>query len=142
VSSGYLIDTNVPSEVIRPAPDERVASWLEQHSSLHLSVISVGELMRGMELLPLGKKRSQLETWFTQALLPLVHNRILPVNESISRRWAVLSAKRQMSGRPLNMADGLIAATALEYDLTLVTRNVSDFSGLGVLLVNPWEANS
>jgi len=72
-------------------------------------------------------------------LVPRFHNRILPVTDRIADRWGVLDGQCQLNGTPLNMADGLIAATALEHDLTVVTRNVRDFTGLGVALLNPWE---
>jgi predicted nucleic acid-binding protein len=80
-----------------------------------------------------------LEQWFEQYLLPLFAGRVLPVTQSIGNRWGVLDGECQLRGTPLNTADGMIAATALEHDLTLVTRNVRDFAGLGVLVLNPWD---
>jgi predicted nucleic acid-binding protein len=140
VKSGFLLDTNVPSELTRPDP--RVTNWVEaqDNTSLHLSVVSVGELRRGFALLPPGKRRFQLEQWFEQYLLPLFANRILPVTQSVSNGWGVLGAECQLRGTPLNTADGMIAATALEHDLTIVTRNEKDFAGLGVVVLNPWDA--
>jgi len=106
---------------------------------LHLSAISIGELRKGFCLMPQSKRRIQLELWFDQFLLPLVADRVLPVTQEIGSRWGVLSAERQIRGIPLAMADGLIAATALEYGLILVTRNVKDFADLGLTVLNPWE---
>ena len=80
-----------------------------------------------------------MEQWLEQYLLPLFGGRILPVTLSIGDRWGVLDAQRQLRGRPLNTADGMIAATALEHGLTIVTRNVRDFIGLGVTVLNPWD---
>jgi toxin FitB len=140
VNGGFLIDTNIPSELTRPKPDLRVSNWVEaqDNASLHLSVVSVGELRKGFALLPPSKRRLQLEEWFEQYLLPLFADRILPVTQSVSNRWGVLGAECQLRGTPLGTADGMIAATAIEHDLTIVTRNAKDFAGLGVVLLNPW----
>jgi predicted nucleic acid-binding protein len=142
VTSGFLVDTNVPSELTKPIPDVRVRDWVDAQddASLYLSVITVGELRRGFTLLPPGKRRTQLEQWFDQYLLPLFADRILPVTQRVGDRWGVLGGDCQLRGSLLKTADGLIAATALEHDLTVVTRNVRDFAGLGVTVLNPWEA--
>ena len=106
-----------------------------------MSAVSIGELRKGIHLLPQSKRQIQLESWFDQFLLPLVANRVLPVTQEIGDLWGRLSAERQNKGNPLAMADGLIAATALEHNLTLVTRNVKDFVNLGLALLNPWESS-
>ena len=141
MSSGFLLDTNVPSELTRPLPDSRVTTWVaaQDNSLFYLSVVSVGELRKGFSLLSPGKRRVQLEEWFEHFLLPLFANRIMPVTQGIGDRWGTLTAECQLQGNPLNTADGLIAATALEHDLTIVTRNVDDFAGLGTDILNPWE---
>lgn len=138
--SGYLLDTNIPSELIRARPEPRLTSWIYalNEESLHLSVVSIGELRRGFALLPASKRRSDLESWFENNLVPRFRERILPVTYLIAERWGLLDADSQLSGQPLNTADGMIAATALEHNLTLVTRNVKDFGHLGVALFNPW----
>jgi toxin FitB len=143
VNVGFLLDTNVPSELTKPMPDVRVSGWVaaQDNTSLYLSVVSVGELRRGFTILPLGKRRAQLEQWFEQYLLPLFANRILPVTHSVSNRWGILDGECQLRGTPRNTADGMIAATALEHDLTVVTRNVKDFAGLGVTVFSPWDAH-
>jgi predicted nucleic acid-binding protein len=143
VSGGFLVDTNVPSELTRPSPDVRVRDWVDaqDNASLHLSVVSVGEIRKGFSLLPQSKRREQLERWFEQYLLPLFGERILAVTQAVGNRWGLLSAECQLRGTPLNTADGLIAATALEHNLTIVTRNVKDFDRLGVAIVNPWDAS-
>jgi len=91
VSAGFLLDTNVPSELTKPTPDVRVSSWVDaqDNASLYLSVITVGELRRGFTILPFGKRRAQLERWFEQYLLPLFADRILPVTQSGGNRWCV-----------------------------------------------------
>jgi len=141
--SGLLLDTNIPSELIRSHPDQRVEAWVrgQDEAALYLSVVTIGELRKGLTILPESKRRSRLEAWLENDLMPLFSNRILPVTQAIANRWGVPSAVRQMTGRPLSMADGLIAATALEHELVVVTRNTRDFEGLGVALVNPWEAD-
>lgn len=140
--SGFLLDTNIPSELIRTRPDPRVRNWVyaKDEQSLYLSVVSIGELRRGLVLLPAGKRRTELVRWFENDLVPRFHGRILPVTHTIADRWGVLDGQCQLKGTPLNTADGMIAATALEHGLTLVTRNVEDFAGLGVVLLNPWDA--
>lgn len=85
-----------------------------------------------------GKRRAGLEGWLENDLPLLFEERILPVTQAIVRRWGVFTAQRQRLGRPLGMADGLLAATAFEHDLVLVTRNTKDFSSLAVTLLNPW----
>jgi toxin FitB len=137
---GFLLDTNIPSELTRPDPQQSVADWLDNADDerLFLSVISLGEILKGITILPTSKRRTQLERWLEGTLRPWFGDRILPVNETVAERWGVLSGQCKVKGRPLKVADGLIAATALTNDLALVTRNVSDFEGLGVTIVNPW----
>jgi predicted nucleic acid-binding protein len=138
---GFLLDTNIPSELIRTRPEPRVEKWVfaQDEQSLHLSVVSIGELRRGLVVLPAGKRRSEMERWFENDLVPRFQGRILPVTQSIADRWGVLDGECQLKGAPLNTADGMIAATVVEHDLTVVTRNVRDFAGLGVQIFNPWE---
>jgi predicted nucleic acid-binding protein len=140
--SGFLLDTNIPSELTQPMPDPRVRDWVDaqDNASLYFSVVSVGELRRGFTMLSPGKKRTRLEQWFEQYLLPLFGDRILPVTQSIGDCWGVLDGECQLRGKTLNTADGMIAATALKHGLTVVTRNVKDFAGLGVIVLNPWDA--
>jgi len=92
------------------------------------------------ELLPPSKRRRQLEEWLDRDLPAWFDGRVLPVDRSIADRWGVLRAQPQMKGRPLAVVDGLLAATALEHGLTIVSRNVDDFSAIGLFVVNPWEA--
>ena len=140
--NGYLLDTNVPSEFSRDRPETRVVAWLKAQppTILYLSAVTIGEIRKGLVVLPQGRRRTELEAWFHTDLLVWFRNRILPVTDSIADRWGVLEGQCQLKGTPLNTADGMIAATALEHDLTLVTRNVKDFAGLGVVLLNPWDA--
>jgi len=107
---------------------------------LFLSAVTIGEIRKGLILLPQSRRRTELEKWFHTDLLIWFRDRILSVTPSIADRWGVLEGQCQLRGTPLNTADGMIAATALELDLTVVTRNIRDFAGLGVEVVNPWDA--
>jgi predicted nucleic acid-binding protein len=124
--SGFLLDTNIASELIRTRPEPRVANWVyaKDEQSLYLSAVSIGELRRGFVILPASRRRTELEQWFENDLVPRFRGRILPVTFSIANRWGILDGECQLRGTPLNTADGMIAATALERDLTVVTRNV------------------
>jgi predicted nucleic acid-binding protein len=122
-------------------PDVCVSGWVaaQDKAALYMSVVTVGELRKGLTILPLGKRRKQLEQWFEQYLLPLFADRILPVTRGVANRWGVLDGECQLRGTRLGTGDGMIAATALEHDLIVVTRNVKDFFGLGVAVLNPWD---
>jgi toxin FitB len=106
---------------------------------LFLSAITIGEIRKGLMMTQQGGRRADLQAWFTSDLMVWFRNRILPVTHAIADRWSELDGRRQLKGRPLNTADGLIAATALENDLSLVTRNVKDFAQLAVPIFNPWD---
>ena len=141
--SGFLLDTNVLSEFNRRGePDRLVRQWLEAADTdcLHISVLTLGEIRLGVELLPPSKRRTQLEQWLDRDLPEWFEGRILPVDQSIADRWGMLRAQARMKGRPLSVIDALLAATALQHSLTLVSRNVSDFAVVGLAVVNPWEA--
>jgi predicted nucleic acid-binding protein len=141
MSRGFLLDTNVPSELTRPKPDPRVAQWLENTDDelMYVSVISIGEVCKGFTVHPEEHRRASLRQWLENELRPWFAGRILPISEAIAERWGVLEGECQLKGLTFSAPDGLIAATALEHDLTVVTRNVKDFTGLGVAVLNPWE---
>lgn len=142
--TGFLVDTNVVSEVLRPAPDVRVAAWCQgaKKDLLHLSVVSFGEIRKGLTVMPAGTRRSQLEKALDTLIPEWFAGRILPMSQAVAERWGVLEGQRQLMGRPLHVPDAQIAATALEHGLTLVTRNVRDFESLGLAILNPWDALS
>jgi predicted nucleic acid-binding protein len=119
-----------------------VKTWVtaQDLDALFISAVSFGELRKGIALCSPGKRRTELEVWIEADLSALFSGRTLSLTRSIAERWGRLDAERQVAGRPINIGDGMIAATALEHDLTLVTRNVKDFEHLGVGLLNAWDA--
>ncbi len=134
----YLIDTNVLSELRRKAPDTGVVEWFSDRSpaTLHLSVLTLGEIRKGIEGIGNERRRQSLVDWLETDLRSFFTGRILSVDESVADRWGRLVAQAR---RPLPAIDSLLAATALEHDLVLVTRNVKDFAGLPVQVFNPWS---
>jgi predicted nucleic acid-binding protein len=137
----FLIDTNVISELLKPAPSQRVIEWLsgQQPLDVALSVVTLGEIERGATLLPAGARRKQLERWVADEIPRQFQGRILPVDEATAREWGRLSARASTSGRGLSVTDGLLLATAAVHGLTLVTRNEADCAARGVPLFNPWR---
>ena len=134
-----LLDTNVLSEMHHPNGSARVIERVARHErELHLSVVALGEMLYGIRIMRIGRKRLALEGYYS-GLTASFGDRILPIVASIAERWAELRASYRGVGRVLPLADGLIAATALVHDLTLWTRNTKDFGGTGVRLFNPWE---
>lgn len=101
--------------------------------------MTMGEILKGIANLPPSRRRQELELWFETDVRYRFAGRILPVTEGIAERWAALTVAAKQRGTPLSVVDGLIAATALEHDLTLVTRNTKDFAGFGIRLIDPWE---
>lgn len=133
----YLLDTNAVSEVMKPEPEPSVLSWLEQHENeCFLSAVTVGEIERGVALLPTGRKKSRLLEAF-QEFLQATEERVLSFDVVVARRWAVLTGAAQRKGRTLPVLDSMIEATALHWDLTIITRNVSDFVEAPTL--DPWK---
>ena len=139
--SGFLLDTNVISEVVRPRADRRVLQWMEtaDEERLFLSVLTVGEIRKGIALLTNSKRRTQLETWLEVDLRERFSHRILPVDQDVADRWGLLTATAQRRGKPLPVIDALLAATALQHNLTVVSRNAVDFADTPVQVLNPWQ---
>lgn len=137
----YLIDTNILSELRRKSPDPGVAGWISQRRAtlLYLSVLTLGEIRKGIEAVSDVSRRQALIDWLETDLPAFFTGRILAVDEAVADRWGRLLAA---AGRPLPVIDSLLAATALEHDLVLVTRNVKDFAGLPVQVFNPWSTET
>ncbi|MEE9354001.1 MAG: type II toxin-antitoxin system VapC family toxin [Methylococcaceae bacterium] len=135
---GFLLDTNVISELVKPAPDKNVVEFLSTMDSAWLSIISLHELTYGLELLPKGKRRSELDEKLRQ-LLSEYNDRIIPINQPEANQAALFRVQAKNKGRVIHLADALIAGTAKGHDLSVVTRNVDDFLGVDVEVVNPWD---
>ena len=133
----YLLDTNVLSELRRKTPDAAVLEWFARRpaSTLYLSVLTFGELRKGIEGVPDAKRRMALTDWLETDLPAFFAGRILPVDAQVADRWGrLLSA----AGRPLPAIDSLLAASAAQHGLSMVTRNSRDFADLGLDVINPW----
>lgn len=134
----YLVDTNVLSELRRKAPDERVVRWFGSRpaQTLYLSVLTLGELRKGIERLPSSTRKLALLDWLEGEIPAYFAGRILPIDAEVADRWGRLLAS---AGRPVPAVDALLAACASRHGLTLVTRNVRDVRELGVAVVDPWH---
>ncbi len=135
----FLLDTNAISEPKRARPDAGVIAWLSNQllSDLHLSVITVGELRRGIVRLEPSRRRDDLDFWLEDLILRY-GERILPVDLEVTERWASMAEANRASGRASEMTDELIAATAHVHGLTIVTRNVRHFEYSGCRVLSPW----
>ena len=138
--NGYLVDTNIPSG-LREKPNARVVRFLRDagRNTVFLSVMTIGEICKGIAGLPSGQKRATLQEWLDHDPRSWFAGRVLPVTESLAERWRQLAAAAKQRGSTLAVVDGVIAATALDHDLILITRNLRDFADLGINS-NPWEA--
>ena len=136
----YLIDTCCISELVKKKPDSNVVKWFadQDELSLYLSVITFGELRKGIEKLPDSKKKKELNRWVKEDLKHRFKNRIFNIKKEEVDKWGEILATAEKNGKPLPAIDSLIAATALVHDLSVVTRNTQDMEGSGVELINPW----
>ncbi|GHT98007.1 ribonuclease VapC [Betaproteobacteria bacterium] len=134
----YLIDTNVLSELRKRVPDTNVVRWVAERpaATLYLSVLTLGELRKGITALPEGARRQKLQDWLEVELPAFFAGRILPVDVAVAERWGWLMGAAR---RSLPAIDSLLAATALTHQLTLVTRNLKDFHTPNLDVQNPWE---
>ena len=136
----YLLDTCVISEFVKPTPHSALLEWLAviPSDALFLSVITIGEIRKGMSKLAESKKKIQLTLW-VNTLIAEYDDRILPIDLAVSERWGILQGQAEKAGTPMPSLDGLIAATASVYNLTIVTRNEQDFLPSHLSLINPWK---
>jgi predicted nucleic acid-binding protein len=139
VAAGWLVDTNVISELRRRDPDVNVRAWFAKRpaTELYLSVLTLGEIRKGVEALTDSGRRTVLREWLERELPAFFAERLLPIDAGVAHQWGQLLAE---TGRSLPAIDSLLAATGLHYNLVLVTRNLKDVAGLPVKAVNPWEA--
>ena len=135
--SGFLLDTNVISEIVKPVPEARVIGFLTSQPDLWLSTIVLHELEFGLNMLPLGPRRDQLSKALRE-FMATYSDRVLPLGCIEATQASLFRARSYRSGRILHLADALIAGTARVHHLSLLTRKVADFDGLEVDVTNPW----
>jgi predicted nucleic acid-binding protein len=136
----YLLDTNVIAELVKPTPNQHVVRWVDvcEEQQLYVSVLTIGELLRGIAKHPQPARQAVLAAWVNDQLVPRFADRIMPVSLAVMRTWADVTVECERRGRPMPAIDSLIAASALSLNAKIVTRNVSDFVATGVDVVNPW----
>lgn len=137
----YLLDTCVLSELVKPKPNSGVVRWMEtaEELSLFLSVITFGELQKGISKLKESRRRKALQNWVDEELAGRFAGRILPIDRQVASRWGELSGNAERHGKKIPVLDGLLAATALEGGLTVVTENVGHFHASECPVLNPWH---
>jgi predicted nucleic acid-binding protein len=137
----YLLDTNVLSEVGRTTDESPAVAWLGRQAPLDLaiSVLTIGEIQKGVALLAAGKRRTQLDRWLSTDLPRQFLDRILPIDDAVARAWGRLAAAGRQHCRELPVIDGLLLATASVHELTFVTRNEAHCADRGVPVLNPWS---
>jgi toxin FitB len=137
----YLLDTCLISELSKSKPDRKVVDWVlsENETGFYISVLTFGELHKGIEKLPESKKKEELRFWVEGELKDRFQNRIIGIDMRVSILWGKIQCIAEKKGKPMPAIDSLIAATGIAHDLIVVTRNVSDMEQSGVRLLNPWE---
>jgi tRNA(fMet)-specific endonuclease VapC len=137
----YLLDTNVISELVSKRPDRKIVEWLDRldPNTIYLSVITIGEIRKGIEKLPPSKRRDRVKEWLEGDLLIRFQGRILEITTEVMLIWGELTGRLEKEGRPITAIDSLVAAIALQGNYRLVTRNEHDFQQTGVAIFNPWK---
>ena len=137
----YLLDTCLISELSKSKPDKKVVDWVlsKNETGFYISVLTFGELHKGVEKLPESKKKKELQIWIEDELKNRFQNRIIGIDMRVSILWGKIQCVAEKKGKPMPAIDSLIAATGIAHDLIVVTRNVSDMEQSGVRLLNPWE---
>jgi predicted nucleic acid-binding protein len=138
----YLLDTNVVSELVRPDPDANVVAWIRagDESRFYLSVLTFGEIRRGIEGLPQGPRRERLRRWLEIDLTDRFEGRILDIDRRVAEIWGMITARAAAASVRLPSVGTLIAATAERHGMVVATRNLRDFAFAAVAAVNPWAA--
>lgn len=136
----HLLDTCVISELVKSEPSANLLQWFssQDEDALYLSVLSMGELERGVEKLPTSRRKTRLSQWVRQDLAKRFEGRLLSLDLQVAQRWGAMVGASERKGRPLPVIDSLIAATAIVHGLSVVSRNVADFERCGVTCVDPW----
>ena len=137
----YILDTCVISELVSPKPNTYLLNWLktEVEDNFYISVLTLGEIEKGIAKLQDSKRKKRLISWVENDLKQRFAGRIIPISLRIATEWGKMQASAELQGKPLPSIDGLIAATALSLSYTIVTRNTSDMKNSGAMLFNPWQ---
>jgi len=137
----YLLDTCVISEVIKRKPSSNVIKWIkqEEESNFFISVLTIGELHKGIEKLDKSKRKNELHNWIENDLKERFSNRIINIDMPVMKMWGKIQGMAERTGKPMPAIDSLIAATGITHHLTVVTRNISDMKESGAVLYNPWQ---
>ena len=137
----WLLDTCVVSELVKPLPHNGVVSWMRDCDEAHvfLSVITLGELEKGIARVGDAARRAKLQKWVRRDVAERFQGRILAIDTAVATRWGALVGESESRGLSLPVIDSLIAAASLVHELTVVTRNVDDFTRCGARCLNPWE---
>jgi len=137
----YLLDTCLISELAKSEPNKKVVDWVlnQNETSFYVSVLTFGELHKGIEKLPVSKKKEDLRSWIENELKNRFQNRIIGIDMRVAMLWGNIQCIAEKKGKPMPAIDSLIAATGITHDLTVVTRNVADMELSGVKLLNPWS---
>lgn len=138
----YLLDTCLISELIRPRPSNAVAEWLgeQPEEDLFLSVLTLGEIQKGIAPLPDGRKKARLQAWLDRDLRDRFRGRIVGITEDVALAWGRVAGESARRGRPLPVIDALIASSALAIGATVVTRNEADIRAADAETFNPWDS--
>ena len=137
----YILDTCAISELVAKQPNPTVVEFIDSldPDDVYLSVVTIGEIAKGIEKLPKSKRKQELETWLREDLLVRFDGKIIPLDTGVLLEWGSLTARLESTGKTPPAMDSLIAATVLARSMILVTRNVDDFENTGIEIVNPWE---
>lgn len=137
----YLLDTCIISEMLKPFPNKQVIEWIEaiDEETLFLSVLTIGEIYKGINKLPDSKRKADIQRWMKHDLHQRFEGRILEINEETAKIWGRLQGKAEKAGKKMPVIDSLLAATAIFYDFILVTRNISDIEFSEASVFNPWS---
>lgn len=137
----YLLDTCVISELVKLKPNRNVVTWLRScpEEETYLSTITIGEIQKGISKLTESKKKAELQRWLDNDLIRRFDRRIIGIDQDVAKRWGVLVAQSETTGRKIPVIDSLIAATGLVRNMVVVTRNTADIAVSGVITYNPWD---
>ena len=138
--TGWLLDTNVVSELRRPKPEPKVVRFVRDQplDLLFISVVTLAEIRFGIESIAEASKRTQLNDWLTHRVRPMFEQRVTPISEDVMLKWRLLVEEGRRGGHTFSQPDLIIAATALHHGLTIVTRDTSEYLKAGAAVFNPW----